>query len=132
MIPISTALYDPTWFKGEIRRDKRGIWIGINDERLHPKKDAECVECTKSGHKTLDNSTCGFVQSYYKKISALNFQELIESYESLGRGLGVESPTIVLLVHETPDNPCSERAALIQLFKDHDIELREFNGKEET
>ena len=35
-------------------------------------------------------------------------------------------PEIILLVYETPNNLCSERAALIDYFKKHDIELKEY------
>ena len=31
-----------------------------------------------------------------------------------------------LLVHEKPDNPCSERLGLVKLFADHGIELKEW------
>jgi hypothetical protein len=37
-----------------------------------------------------------------------------------------EEPEIILLVYETPDNPCSERIALIDYFKKHGIELEEY------
>ena len=35
-------------------------------------------------------------------------------------------PKIVLLVHEKPDNPCSERLGLVKLFAEHGIELKEW------
>lgn len=126
MIPISTAVFDPKWYKGELRKDGRGVWIGFNDSRLHPSLDCECPTCT---HK--DTSRCHFITDYYNAISKVNFQELLDSYESLARALGVIDPIIVLLVHEVPTNPCSERSSLIKLFKEHGIELEEFNGKKE-
>lgn len=42
----------------------------------------------------------------------------------------VGEPKIVLLVYEKPDNPCSERAGLIRLFKEHGIELREWSEED--
>ena len=34
-------------------------------------------------------------------------------------------PIIVLLVHESPDNPCSERKPLIDFFNSHGIQMEE-------
>ena len=40
-------------------------------------------------------------------------------------------PKIILLVHEKPDNLCSERLGLVKLFENHGIILKEWT-KEET
>ena len=43
----------------------------------------------------------------------------INSYEG--------EPEIILLVYETPDNPCSERQPLIDYFGKHGIKIEEYN-----
>ena len=35
--------------------------------------------------------------------------------------------TIVLIVYETPKNPCSERGALIDYFNSHGVECKELD-----
>ena len=128
MIPMSTALYDPKWYDthGMIARDKNGVILGLNDKRFHPDVDSECPRCIDH-----DPTKCSFINNYYNKISKLNFEEVIKSYEELGRALGIVDPILVLIVHEAPSNPCSERSALIKLFKEHNIDLEEFNAKKE-
>ena len=37
----------------------------------------------------------------------------------------IGEPLIVLLVHEAPTNPCSERKTLIDFFNTHNIECKE-------
>ena len=37
-----------------------------------------------------------------------------------------EEPEIVLLVHEAPNNPCSERWPLFEWFKKHGIDAKEY------
>ena len=36
-----------------------------------------------------------------------------------------EEPIAVLIVYEAPNNPCSERAALINFFNNHGIDCKE-------
>ena len=122
MIPISTAMFDPRWYKGSLRKDNRGVWIGINDSRFHPPIDCECPNCIDK-----DPTKCSFGRDYYNAISKLNINEIIDSYNKLAKKLEIESPIFVLIVHEDPTNPCSERYSLIRWFKENNIELKEFN-----
>ena len=39
-------------------------------------------------------------------------------------------PKIILVVHEKPDNLCSERLGLIKLFENHGIILKEWTKEE--
>ena len=43
------------------------------------------------------------------------------------KALFTEEVVFVLLVHEAPSNPCSERQPLIEYFREHGIDLQEFN-----
>ena len=36
-----------------------------------------------------------------------------------------EDPIAVFIVHEAPDNPCSERAAIQEYFRSHGVECEE-------
>ncbi len=38
-----------------------------------------------------------------------------------------EEPIVVLIFHEKYDNPCSERWAVQQWFKENGMEIKEFN-----
>ena len=47
--------------------------------------------------------------------------------EYVQRLLGfLDEPEIMLIVHEAPDNPCSERVPLQEYFKEHGINVEEY------
>lgn len=124
MIPVSTAMWDPTWYKGDLRKDRNGVWIGLNDSRFHPPKNASCLTCDR------DYTKCKFGEEYYNKIKDLDINEITETYDELAKKLEIPDPTIVLLVHESPSNPCSERYSLMKWFQEKGIELKEFSASQ--
>ena len=131
-IPLSTAHWDPKWFhdnKGPMHYwiDNRGVLMGLRLLELSPNIDCECVTC-----KDHDPSKCNFVKDYYEAINKLDFDKLIQKLETINQEahklIDHEGDfNLVLMVYETPTNPCSERSALIRLFKEHGIELEELS-----
>lgn len=74
---------------------------------------------------------CSFLSRYAKQLDELSFSEIMQRFENLGNRVKEiekfeEEPVLVLIVYETPDNPCSERVALKQWFKKNGYELHEF------
>ena len=64
---------------------------------------------------------CRFLKEYRKQIFSLDKQKLETSFRQLGERIKSrlkfrEDPEIVLLVHEAPSNPCSERVVLREFF----------------
>ena len=131
MIPVSTAIWDPQWFHtgnntGEYQ-DKNGVWNGIRMPILSPiKLDANiCAQC--SHH---DPSDCAFQKNYREYLKSLDFDKIYQSLERLATTIVAlenlsDEPHIVLIVHEKPNNPCSERKALQEFFTSHGIPCRE-------
>ena len=131
MIPVSTAIWDPKWFHtgnniGEYR-DKNGVWNGIRMPILSPINinTNSCCEC-----KIHDPSDCNFQRSYKEYLKSLDFSKIYQSLEKLAATVQQiegfdEDPYIILIVHEKPDNPCSERKALQEFFQSHGISCRE-------
>lgn len=62
---------------------------------------------------------------YHVQLKHLDFEDVVSKLEELAKVFGGD--TIVLLVHEAPDNPCSEREMLIKWFKDNNYELKEYD-----
>ena len=87
-----------------------------------------CAGPTSCQFKPTD---CPFLTEYSNYLKSIDFSdyllpELIRIATDAKKLLGfTEDPHIVLLVHEKPDNPCSERNALIDLFKQYNIKLKE-------
>lgn len=134
-IPVSTALFDPKWYynksQGNWYIDKRGVVNGLRQPLFAPGPRCEGLCHGKDGCKHSPE-TCDFLQMYHVQLKHLNFENELSKLEALGRMIQSvrgfkEDPVIVLLVHETPDNPCSERSMLIKWFKENNYELKEYN-----
>ena len=64
----------------------------------------------------LDTVDINYLLSEFKRIA--EDVKKINNYEG--------EPEIILLVYETPDNPCSERQPLIDYFEKHEIKIEEY------
>jgi hypothetical protein len=102
--------------------DKRGVINGVRCKGLSPYKvDSPCKDCEDKG----TNKECKFLKDYKAYLDSLNFdmvKNLLEHETSKLR----KDCDICLIVHEAVDNPCSERGPLIQWFREHGVELEEW------
>lgn len=132
MIPISTAIGNPSWYehKYNISKeyvDNNGVINGITFHELTPAGiTAGCnpTTCDK------DLSKCSFCKQYKAKLDACDFHKLYtkltDTASRVQKQLGFEEePHIVLIVHEKPTNPCSERIPLQQYFTEHGVPCEE-------
>lgn len=134
MLPLSTACWDPKWFhdnqdEKHIFIDKRGIINGIRILPLHPDVTCEGL-CQGKQCTNKKPSQCAFLQTYEKQLNNLNFEELYTDMENLANKFQEykklkEEPILVLIVYETPTNPCSERQILIKYFNLKGINCQE-------
>lgn len=133
-IPLSTAVWDPKWyhnFKDQdyFWKDSNGVWNGLRLEILNPKQcHAGGCPCTSK-----DYTTCQFIREYKEGLNKLNFPELLgylqKIADSVQQSEGFsEEPEIMLLVHEAPTNPCSERVPIQEYFKENGIEVKEWRN----
>ena len=75
---------------------------------------------------------CQFLDAYWRHLQKIDFDgylipelnRIAEEVRKITHYNG--EPKIILMVHEKPDNHCSERLGLVRLFKDHGIELKEW------
>ena len=134
-IPLSTAIYDPKWFhnnrgQDNIFSDKNDVINGLRIESLHPYKDNDyCVHCNRTGNP----DTCGFMKNYREQLADIDFEDFIEKLEEFlininQKILKMDKDLIpVFIVHEAPDNKCSERVPLIEWFNSNDVECIEWS-----
>ena len=68
------------------------------------------------------------MKRYREQLDALDFADMMRRFDSMAQRVVTngEEPEVVLLVHEAPDNPCSERWALFDWFRQHGIEVNEY------
>ena len=128
-ICFSTAIWDPKWF-----HDFRGQdYKYFKDGKLYGLR-ATCFNSVDSSCRGMpcpsSPKTCKFIKNYNKQLKSLNFQEvtdaLIKTANMIAEQIGVADPDIVLLVHEAPDNDCSERHSIVQWFKDNGVQISEW------
>ena len=135
MIPISTALWDPKWYHANQKQghwfiDKNGVINGLRAPVFAPGEVATAVStCGPLCDKNSKN--CPFLRAYAHQLSLLDINDIMsrtkrvcaEAQKVLGF---TEEPIAVFIVHEAPDNPCSERTAIQNYFRSHGIECEEW------
>lgn len=136
MIPVSTAIFDPKWYHNNLGNnhvylDKNGVYNGLKVPELSPEK-VKVHDCCKDCPQTPPD--CSFLKAYREYIYSLDFDKIHKYLSDLARVVKKNKrlryePEIILMVHEKPDNPCSERGVLIDWFRDNGVEVTEFEVK---
>lgn len=139
MIPISTCFSDPKYFhqskgKNFQFQDKNKVWNGIRAECFMPGEECEGL-CHGPQGCAAQPGSCSFLQTYYNQLKKLDFNSILERFSKLGENVKAasefeEEPIFVLIVYETPTNPCSERVMLKKWFSDNGYELQEYNKED--
>lgn len=128
-IPVSTALTDPKWYHANksqsyTYRDKRGVINGLRASVFAPGRLCEGLCCGPTACKAAAPD-CRFLQMYHVQLKHIDFEEIMQALTVLAAEYNGD--TIVLLVHEAPDNPCSERSMIIKWFEENGYELKEYD-----
>ena len=136
MIPVSTAMSDPVWFRPpqnkEYYIDKRGIVCGLRYEPLIVQGLGEHIcPCENSSNAPLCPTMIEYRQLLETKV---DFNRTIKAFEYCANKFrpypfddGINDPIIVLIVYEPPKKLCSERWALQDYFTSHGYECKELN-----
>ncbi len=133
MLPMSTAMYDPKWFK-KVRIDSRGVYNGIKIKPLVPGRNLESL-CHGPEGCLFTPDECEFLRGYRDQLDKIDFTSFIDDLESDVAEIlsgnpyyNEEEETIaVILFHEKYDNSCSERVIVRKWFEDNGIIVKEFN-----
>ena len=127
MIPVSTCLSDPAWYRPpegqEYYIDKRGIICGLRYEPLIVQR--ECAMMCPCDEKHLA-PTCPTMLEYEAALNTfVDKERTLKAFEFCANKFALpfgDEPIIVLIVYETPNNPCSERYALQRFFNCKELE----------
>ena len=123
MIPVSTAISDPEWYRPpegkEYYFDKRGIVCGLRYEPL--------IVQTQGNHmcpcedRDILKGKCPCMKEYLQLLNSLiDKEKTLKAFEYCLNKFNAN--TIVLIVYEAPNNPCSERYALQKFFNCKELE----------
>ena len=137
MVPLSTACFDPKWFhqnKGQeyVWKDKNGVYNGLRAQVFAP--GPMCEGMCRGPETCLTHSpqSCLFLNTYRYQLDLLDYNDVIARCERMGNYIQSlenfsEEPVIMLLVHEAPQNPCSERRVIQEWFASHGKEVKEWS-----
>lgn len=135
MIPVSTCLSDPKWYKPpkgqEYYIDKRGIVCGLRYEPLIVQRYCtyECYEKVNICSIARDEKyACALMAEYRKLLDTVDFNRIIKAFNYCANKFNNnfnEESIIVLIVYENESNPCSERKALQDYFISHGVNCKE-------
>lgn len=129
-LPISTAVWDPKWYhnfkdQSYLFRDKNNVVNGVRSQLLHPGHSCDGLCRGRETCETKDPTRCDFLRAYRNQLDNLNLQQLLSNLETYMAKVGAKYP--VFIVHEAPQNPCSERTVLFEWFIDNGISCEEWS-----
>ena len=135
MIPVSTAISDPAWYRPkdgeEYYIDKRGVVNGLRYEPLIVQREGthkcpcECPDLAPA---------CPTMQEYKQLLySLVDKEKTLKAFEHCANKFKKElnfkeEPIICLMVYEAPSNLCSERIALQQFFQCQELQIKGDNN----
>lgn len=142
MVPFSTAVWDPRWYHDYKSQyhcfyDKRNVINGLRIPPLVPDKD--CNGLCKGPENCPDKDVmgqgqCRFLKAYKDQLESINFDQLMCNIETVSRNAIAHisrqnnvDPVPVIIVHESPNTPCSERWPIIKWFNSNGANIQELD-----
>ena len=126
LVGLSTAVWNPRW--RPMGKDARGV-ICVDCPPFKPGHSCSGLCNGKCNPKHPDD--CEFLKVYKAQLDKLNIHSIQESLGKLATQIArdekLQDIDFAFLVYETPTNPCSERVAIQQYFKEHGIKCEEWN-----
>ena len=121
-------MYDPRWyhdFKDQdyVFYDKRGVINGGRAEPFVPKPNLQGL-CYGGENCKSNPDECPFLINYLNQLRHLDFGEIMKRFEAME----LLSPgcDFALIVHESPDNECSERRMIQKWFAENGFPIAEW------
>lgn len=110
--------------------DKRGVINGLRAPilALPQNQFVEDTMCSKPCKFAPPH--CLFMETYKKYLNSLDFNDIysraVNLAERAAERIGVKNPDVVFMVHEPKTCLCAERPVLQEWFKEHNIEISEW------
>ena len=125
LVGLSTAVWNPKW--RPMGKDKRGV-ICVDCPPFKP--GHECEGLCRGECNPKHPEDCAFLKAYKSQLDKLNITTIQHSLGHLAAQISVDENLndidFAFLVYETPQNSCSERGTIQQWFKEHGIEVKEW------
>jgi len=125
IIPVSTALSDPAWYRPpegqEYYIDKKGIICGLRYEPLIVQRMGHCI-CPCEDREIVQGNCPTMIEYRQLLETFVDKEKTLKAFEYCCNKFNVN--TIALIVYEAPNNPCSERWALQEFFNCKELILK--------
>ena len=126
LVGLSTVVWNPKW--RPMGKDKRGV-ICVDCPPFKPGHECEGLCNGKCEPKHPED--CAFLKAYKAQLDKLNITRIQNSLGKLAKQIsydeGLQDIDFAFLVYETPSNPCSERSAIQQWFREHGMPIEEWH-----
>lgn len=127
-IGVSTAKFSPQWWL--YSQNSHKSVIGIEERAISPAYIG--TVCSKECTYKKDLLNCPFLTAYRNYLDTVDINYLLSEFTRVAKEVKKINhyegePEIILLVYETPNNPCSERQPLIDYFGKHGIKIEEYS-----
>ena len=128
LIGLNTTFWPPKW--RPFGQDKRGVWV-IDCPPLKPGKECEGLCRGPEMCSNYNPSNCAFLQTYYKQLCKLDFNDFLQHLEKLKlhfcAGEALNDVDFAFIFFEPPTKSCSERIPLTKWMRENGIEIEEWH-----
>lgn len=125
LIGLNTTVFSPRW--RAMGKDARGV-ICVDCPPFKP--GYTCSGLCNGKCDPKHPNDCEFLKAYKAQLDRINIHSIQESLGKLATQIaqdeGLQDIDFAFLVYEKYDNPCSERIAIQQYFKEHGIKCEEW------
>lgn len=127
LVVLSTVVWEPKWYNvGNV--DKNGI-ISLRCHPLVPGEECEGLCEGKCNPKHPND--CTFLKAYREQLDKIDFNDFMDKLLDLRARLLDDFPDredfdFAFVFYEKYDNPCSERWAVQDWLRAHNIEIEEW------
>ena len=127
LVGLNTTVWPPRW--RPMGKDKNGVLV-IDCFPLKPNSECSGLCNGSDNCKHKDSHNCLFLQTYYNQLEAIEFNhfkyQLQKLHDDICAGENLEDVDFAFIVYEKYDNPCSERWPIQKWFKEHNMEIQEW------
>ena len=125
LVGLNTTVWPPRW--RPLGKDKNDVLV-IDCPPIKP--GSQCAGLCNGKCKPKHPDTCEFLKTYREQLDYLDFDSFYSQLEALKQkieeGENLEDIDFAFIVFEKYDNPCSERWPIQEWFKEHNMEIQEW------
>ena len=125
LVGLNTTVWPPRW--RPLGKDKNNVLV-VDCPPMKP--GSQCAGLCDGKCNPKQPDTCKFLKTYREQLDYLDFDNFYSQLETLKQriedGENLTDVNFAFIVFEKYDNPCSERWPIQEWFKEHNMEIQEW------